>query len=141
MKGGASLWNPWVLIPVGILTALIGVWIRLRDIVRGKRYKGRVEGRILSVKKIRKSDGNGGSRHLYVPLVEYTVDGTRYEVEGQAYTRGDFYVEGADLPIFYRLERPEKCLTVPPDDSKGAMRIFLYAGLVLSLLGVLAAVF
>ena len=141
MKGGASIWNPWVLIPAGVLTLLFGVWIRVRDIVRGKRYKGRVEGRILSVKKIRKIGGSGGSRHLYIPLVEYIVDGMRYEVEGQAYTREDFYVLGAELPIFYRLEKPEKCLTVPPDDSKELLRIFFYAGLGLALLGALAAVF
>lgn len=140
MKGGVSVWNPWVLIPVGILTALFGVWIRLRDIIRGKRYKGRAEGRILSVKKIRRKNGSGNNPHLYVPQVEYTVDGVRYEVEGQGYTRDDFYVEGADLPIFYQLDRPEKCLTVPPDDSKGLVRVFFYVGLGLALLGVLAAV-
>ena len=137
MKRGISLWNPWILIPAGVIVLLIGFIFFLMEISRKKRYTGQATAEILSVRRSN-HHSNGVTRHIYTPTVAYTIDGNRYETKGQGSGKSDFYTEGAQIPIRYNVGKPEKCLTIPAKDSKRGACITMLVGLGVGLLGVIA---
>ena len=50
MKAKVSLWNPWILIPAGVITLLTGLIFYLIELSRRKRYTGEATAEILEVK-------------------------------------------------------------------------------------------
>ena len=137
MKGKVSVWNPWILIPAGVIVAVVGLVFYLMEVSRKRRYTGQTTAEILSVKQS-SHYSNGRTTHLYTPTVAYTIDGNRYEGKGQANGRSDYYTEGAQIPIRYNVNKPEKCLTIPAKESKRGACIVMLIGLGIGLLGVVA---
>ena len=68
----------------------------------------------------------------------YVVDGNRYEVKGQSTGKSDYYVEGAELTVRYNPDKPDKCVTIPFQDSQRGANITMLIGAGIALLGVIA---
>ena len=89
---------------------------------------------------VRGAGGSGSSTRVYIPTIVYTVGATQYEKDGQGVTKGDFYHEGEEVEVHYRVEKPDKFICVSLDEGKNAFPLFLYAALGLIALGLVSAV-
>ena len=137
MRTKANLWNPVILIPAGVIVAIVGLVFWLQAASRKKRYTGEATAEILSVKRS-SHYSNGVTRHVYTPTVAYTVDGNRYEVKGQGSGQSDYYLEGAQIAVRYNPQKPDKCLTITAQESQRGANITMLIGAGIVLLGVIA---
>lgn len=133
-----ELWNPYILLPLAAILLLAGALALLAARRRGKRYAGRAQASVLRVEK-RRQHTRGVTAILFIPTLEYTVDGVRYEQKGPAAGKHGHYAAGQTLQIAYNPAKPEDCALPPGKAPVYAACALLPPGAALLILGVLSA--
>ena len=105
---------------VGIACVIIGIFIMVSHFNAQKTQTEEITAKIIRIDSEVEMDTDGFDTRWYYPVVEYTVDGKKYETRlaNSGSTNSTEYKEGQEVLVQYNPDKPEE---ISKKDDKGGL--------------------
>lgn len=104
------------IIAVCFILIMIGVYILKRE----EKYKGRTNGKTLSVACYQSGDMN-----ICTATVKYIINGVDYTSKPLVYKSKNTYIPNNDIELFYDIDNPQDCASKQAERTWGLILIIL----------------